>query len=337
MPGGFIQQLLLMEAFTKFVFINTPPPHMKKYLLIPALFFLFTFFAFGQQSSATWLNMMKDGKSNVHDVQKAFYAWYANHKNDKKEGDEDCNYTLFKRWEWLMQPRTYPTGNYPDSKIISDAYAKFVSRSNSSRFKNSSRIASTANWTYAGNDSVPVNGGGDGRINHVRFYPGNNNIIYACAPTGGLWKSTNGGASWTCNTDQLTELGTSDLAIDPSHPNIMYLATGDCDGPGADFHSISTIGILKSTDGGNSWNATGLSYTQANTGPGYGTVSNLAINPNNTNVINAATSNGMYYSSNGGNTWTQTDTGFFRSVEMEPFHPLYSVCSYRRWKILSLG
>jgi len=297
---------------------------MKKYITTLASIFLISLSAYSQQTGMNWLNMMKDGKTNVHDVQKAFYAWYATHKNERdkaKGGEEDCNYTLFKRWEWLMQSRTYPTGNYPDPSVINAEYTKFITRNNNSSLRKSHDIQSAANWTYQGNDSVPVNGGGDGRISHIRFYPGNNNIMYACAPTGGLWKSTNGGATWTCNTDQLTELGTSDLAIDPSNPSIMYLATGDYDGPGADFHSISTIGILKTTDGGNTWNPTGLSYTQANTGPAYGTISNLAINPNKTSVINAATSNGMYFSNNGGVSWMQADTGFFRSVEMEPFHP----------------
>lgn len=101
----------------------------------------------------------------------------------------------------------------------------------------------------------------------------------------------------------------------------MYVATGDCDGPGGDFHSVSTIGILKSTDGGTTWNPSGLSYTQASTGPSFGTVSELALNPNNTNIIIAATSSGMYYSADAAATWTQEDTSDFRSVEMEPFHP----------------
>ncbi|HXB12863.1 MAG TPA: T9SS type A sorting domain-containing protein [Bacteroidia bacterium] len=293
---------------------------MKKLLL--TLLIINSSFLIGH--SQNWLQQMKDGKTNIHDVQKAFYAWYANHKNDKKEAKgeakgEDNNYTLYKRWEWLMEARTYPTGNYPDPSVISAQYARLLGQNNTDS-KRTHSDESMANWTYQGNSSVPINGGGDGRINHIRFYPGNANIMYACSPTGGLWKSTDGGNTWNNNTDQLTELGTSDLAIDPVNLNIMYLATGDCDGPGADFHSVSTMGILKSTDGGNTWNPSGLSYTQAATGPAYGTVTNLAINPNNTKVINAATSYGMYFSNNSGATWKQADTGFFRSVEMEPFH-----------------
>ncbi len=268
---------------------------------------------------------MQDQHTNFHAVQKAFRNWQDNQltkskqtTNSTEQEEEDVNYNLYKRWEWLMEPRSYPTGNIPDVAAISGEYTKlFHQRSSKKDIGNSQSIA---NWTYQGNAAVPTSGG-DGRVNRVRFYPGNSNIMFACAPTGGLWKSTNGGTTWSTSTDQLAELGTSDVAIDPVNPNIMYLATGDCDGPGGDFHSISTIGVLKSTDGGATWNPTGLSYTQASTGPAYGTVTELALNPNNTNIILAATSNGMYYSSNSGGTWTQEDTEYFRSVEFEPFHP----------------
>jgi hypothetical protein len=296
---------------------------MKKFTLV-ALIALFSFSLVGQTqrlsaTDADWLKMMRSGKANVHDIQKAFYAWYASHPEQVSIDDkEDCAYTLFKRWEWMMVPRTYPSGNYPDASIIAEQYTQMLHGNSANR---TAQTASVANWSYVGNDSVPTGGGGDGRVNRIRFYPGNSNIMYACTPTGGLWKSTNGGATWTTNTDQLAELGTSDVAIDPKNPNIMYLATGDCDWPGADFHSISTIGVLKSTDGGGTWNPTGLTYPQATTGPIFGLVNELAINPTNTNILVAATTAGMYYTSNSGTTWTQEDTGDFRSVELEPFHP----------------
>jgi photosystem II stability/assembly factor-like uncharacterized protein len=298
---------------------------MKKYSLLPILCY-FIFSTGSTLNAQDWMQMMKDPKANVHDVQKAFYKWQASHpketpeKATKGETEEDCNYTLYKRWEWLMEPRSYPSGNIPDMAKMPGMYNKLFNQDKLQTGRRPEKIQSNANWVYKGNTTVPTSGG-DGRVNRVRFYPGNNNIMYACAPTGGLWKSTNGGTSWSTNTDQLAELGTSDLAINPLKPNVMYLATGDCDGPGGDFHSISTIGVLKSMDGGNTWNPSGLSYTQASTGPAYGTVTELALNPVDTNIIIAATSGGMYYSSNSGASWTQEDTEYFRSVEFEPFHP----------------
>jgi len=129
---------------------------MKKLLL--TLLIINSSFLIGH--SQNWLQQMKDGKTNIHDVQKAFYAWYANHKNDKKEAKgeakgEDNNYTLYKRWEWLMEARTYPTGNYPDPSVISAQYARLLGQNNTDS-KRTHSDESMANWTYQGNSSVPI-------------------------------------------------------------------------------------------------------------------------------------------------------------------------------------
>jgi len=61
-----------------------------------------------------------------------------------------------------------------------------------------------------------------------------------------LWKTTDQGTTWTTNTDLLPNLGVSGIAIDPLHPDTMYIATGD-----RDADDTYSIGVLKSTDG---WN-----------------------------------------------------------------------------------
>ena len=65
------------------------------------------------------------------------------------------------------------------------------------------------------------------------------------SPGGGIWKTIDGGLTWSTNTDNLPVLGISDIVIDPTNKQIMYAATGDADG-GATY----SIGILKSVDGG---------------------------------------------------------------------------------------
>src|SRR3989338_7782585 len=155
-------------------------------------------------------------------------------------------------------------------------------------------------------------GGGAGRLNFVRFDPTNSNTIFVGAPDGGLWKSTNGGTSWTTSTDQLTVIGCTDVAIDPGNTQIMYLATGD--GDAGDCYSI---GILKSTDGGATWNTTGLSWT-VNQGR---TISKLLMHPTNSQILIAATSNGIYRTTDGGANLTQTSTGSFKDLEFMPGTP----------------
>jgi PKD repeat protein len=125
--------------------------------------------------------------------------------------------------------------------------------------------------------------------------------------------STNGGSSWTTNTDKLNHvIGCTDLAIDPTNPDIMYLATGD--GNAADNYSI---GLLKSTDGGQTWNTTGLSFSMGNTRM----MSKILMHPNNSNILLVATSAGIYRSTDAAATWTLTQTGSFKDMEFKPGDP----------------
>jgi len=238
--------------------------------------------------------------------------------NYEVKHEEDGNYLLYKRWEYMMQPRTYPTGKMPDVAAITKEYQDFLNNQNNK--KSSHKLQSTATWTYAGNTSIP-NGGDCGRVNRIRIDPNNTSILYACSPSGGLWKSTNGGGSWAPLTDKLLGIGTSDVAIDPTSSNVLYLATGDGDGIGGSYGTPSTIGVLKSTDGGVTWQQTGLNYTLQSSGPGRLTVNELAMDPKNTNVILAASSGGLYYTSNGGISWISVEGGNIKSVEFEPGNP----------------
>ena len=297
---------------------------MKKFsslLTLISLFFTYNVFA------QDWVGMMQDHNANLKDVQAAFNKWYSTHQptadKDAQKGEEnetDGNYTLFKRWEAIMIPRTYPTGLRPDPAVIAKDYQDFL-RNQNTRRSTHGVMGTSARWAYSGNTTIPAGGGDAGRVNRIRFNPTNTKIVYACAPSGGLWKSTNGGTSWSTNTDQLLGIGTSDVAIDPSNTNIMYLATGDGDGIGGGFTTPSTIGVLKSTDGGVTWNATSLQYFLSTSGPSQMTVNQLAINPTDTKIIFAATSFGLFYSPNAAATWFNVQSGNFKSVEFEPSHP----------------
>ena len=78
--------------------------------------------------------------------------------------------------------------------------------------------------------------------------------IYIAAGSGGIWKSTDSGNSWTPKTDSLLTLSTGAVALDPGNPSIVYMGTdnpafgGDC--PACNFEAV---GIYKSLDGGNTW------------------------------------------------------------------------------------
>ena len=256
----------------------------------------------------SWVRMMQDPNANFYDIQKAFYAEWKDKTPGKGQG-----YKQFKRWENFMAPRVYPSGKLPHD-IISSELIKVVNDNN----LKSRGQAQVANWVPLGPTNVPTNGlsyasAGIGRVNCVRFDPANNSNIWIGTPGGGLWKSTNGGTSWTTNTDAFSTLGIADIAIHPTNSNIMYVATGDADG--GDTYSI---GILKSTDGGATWNTTGLSFATSS----YRKVTRLLINPTDPNIIIASTNLGVYRSTNAGVSFTAVITsGTFYDLEFKPGDP----------------
>jgi len=182
--------------------------------------------------------------------------------------------------------------------------------------KNTSNNSS--NWIAKGPINTPIilsNGKkrGNGRINCIAFDPIDTNIIWVGSPSGGIWKSDDGGNSWSTNTDNLPVIGISHIAISPNNPQIMYVVTGDANG--SDTYSI---GILKSIDGGNSWDTTGLSYNilQQNR------INKIIINPRYSDSLFVATNSNIMVSSDAGANWTSVGiTGRWRDIEFKPLSP----------------
>ncbi|MCX6295529.1 MAG: hypothetical protein NTX97_05600, partial [Bacteroidetes bacterium] len=163
---------------------------------------------------------------------------------------ENEGYVMYKRWEQFIEPRVAPSG---DRSLLNNGNLELQKLIESHTYKGSMMVG--GNWSPMGSFGVPGNGGGAGRLNCIAFHPTNPNIIWVGAPAGGLWKTTDAGATWSTNTDALPTLGVSSIAIDPTDTNIMYIGTGDQDA--GDSYGI---GVLKSTNGGLTWNITGLNW-----------------------------------------------------------------------------
>ena len=155
-----------------------------------------------QTNSLDWVQMMQDPSANFYDVQNAFYAYWNGRAIEKGKG-----YKQFKRWEAYMEPRVYPSG---DMKLPTQTFQNFLEWEETHPESPTTRAAGAV-WAPMGPFGVST-GGGAGRLNFLRFDPTNSNTMYVGAPDGGLWKSTNSGASWSTNTDQLTVIGCSDIA-----------------------------------------------------------------------------------------------------------------------------
>jgi photosystem II stability/assembly factor-like uncharacterized protein len=145
-----------------------------------------------------------------------------------------------------------------------------------------------------------------GRVAAVAVDPTNTNTAYIGAAQGGVWKTTDHGATWTPLTDSQKSLASGSIAIAPSNHNIVYVGTGE---PNAISVSYFGAGILKSIDGGATWTLIGATPF-ANT-----SVSRIIIHPTNPNILWAANTSGFAGQGYGPpapvtlGVWKSTDAG----------------------------
>ncbi|MBV6441670.1 MAG: hypothetical protein DYG98_05820 [Haliscomenobacteraceae bacterium CHB4] len=282
---------------------------MKNRSLFPVILMIAVQTAFAQSWSPS-----ENPEANFQTLRQEFYDYWEGKTPQPGEG-----YSVFKRWEWFWQSRVLPDGSFPASDI------KEVEWNNYLASLPATESVSAANWTSMGPNSSAA---GIGRINCIAVDPNNSNTIWVGAPTGGLWKSTDGGATWTTNTDNFTVLSVTAVAIDPSNTNTMYIGTGDGFG-----NYEPSIGILKSTDGGLTWNPTGLSWSL--TSSRY--IRHIIVHPNGT--VLAAASDGLYRSTNGGANWIKEITDNFFDVEFKPGAPdvIYAASDNRLYTTTNIG
>ena len=252
-----------------------------------------------QSQAQDWREMISDPNANFNEVKAAFYAEFG-----EEVGKKGSGWKQFKRWEWFMEQRLSENGKLPNSKLIYDE----VKRADlQKQFR-----GTNGDWQLLGPTGAPSNGSGQsiGRISAIAFHPTDTNQLWAGAPAGGLWKSDDNGLSWDPLTDDLLNIGVAELVINPHNTDTMYLATGD----GSSSNTYS-YGVMQSIDAGQTWDTTGLSF-----GVNQGrNIRRLILDSTNTNVLIAASTNGIYRTEDAGVTWQSVQPGNFTDVEFKPF------------------
>ncbi len=148
-----------------------------------------------------------------------------------------------------------------------------------------------------------VNRGGtrfSGRTNALAVDPRDPNVIYIGAALGGVWKTTDGGGSWTPKTDDQPSLAMGAIAIDPLNPDTVYAGTGEENFSGDSYYGA---GILRSDDAGDTWTRLGEDVFVDPNGGGA-RISRLLINPEVPSTLYAATTWGLFKSTDSGKAWT---------------------------------
>lgn len=182
-------------------------------------------------------------------------------------------------------------------------------------------------WTERGPSNVP------GRTRGLIVDPDDatRNTWFAGSAGGGVWKTINGGGTWTLLTPDLPNLATTVLAMANSNRNTIYMGTGE------GFFNLDAIGgtgIFKSTDRGISWSI-------LNTTIAFGDINRLVISPENENIVVAVTSSGIYKTSDGGVNWTHVlDENNIQDIKTNPinFNVQYAAQnSVGVWKSIDAG
>ncbi|MBI3801200.1 MAG: hypothetical protein HY268_30040, partial [Deltaproteobacteria bacterium] len=133
-----------------------------------------------------------------------------------------------------------------------------------------------------------------GRVAAIVVDPAHPAHVLCGAANGGVWESFDRGASWAPRTDYQTTTAVGAIAFDPTNAAIVYCGTGE-----GNWWSWLGVGILRSTNGGTTWSTL---CTAPFVGQGF---YDLRVNPANGNHLVAATTGGLYVSTNGGVAWTQ--------------------------------
>ena len=247
-----------------------------------------------------WLNPVSPKFS---DIQQEASTWFENREKGRGTG-----YKQWKRWEAFNSSRLTENGEVTDPRVR--AYKSYKAIKEQQGTKNSRSV--NGHWTAWGATDVKRDGGwipGIGRVNTIEFHPSIASTLYVGTPSGGLWRTTNHGGTWTCLTNELGSLGVSGIAIHPSNSNIIYVLTGD-----GDSGNTRSIGVYKSTNGGSTWNETGLSWDLTDNIRGY----KLMMEPGNPTHLLVAATNGMWQTKNSGTTWTNVEPRSFRDIEYKP-------------------
>ena len=268
----------------------------------------------------------------------------ASSRDSKKNASQDGPEELQKRQLWFYKQRASAKGRIPAGarlralqhmRNMMQAEGRLAPSSASGDVQNAegnispeTSPSSFPAWTSVG--PGPTTGGDfspvSGRVTTIAVDPSDTtgNTVLIGGAQGGIWRSTDAGATWTAVGDQNASLSMGSIAFAPSNSSIVYAGTGEQAGVGFDIYYGA--GVLKSTNHGLTWTQTCSvpSTTCPFIGPydditpfGFFTlggtrISYVAVNPTNPQMVlvgaqtqfSEGTTEGVYCSDNGGSTWT---------------------------------
>ncbi|MBL0359155.1 MAG: hypothetical protein IPP72_20840 [Chitinophagaceae bacterium] len=282
---------------------------MKKILLFFLVTALYAFSSQAQMKPDSALDNKLRNMVNFYDIKRTVLSHFDEQISRLPPSDSNSikkvnrQIKMWNRKLWQMEYYTNREGKVQDPNQVN--YAAYR-QSEQSRGMNSP-LAQQQDWILQG----PYNSdNGIGRFDKIAFHPTDANTIFAGSAFGGLFKTPNGGATWYPVSAYLPSLGVAGIAIHPANPGIIYILSGDAN-IGNPYPSNS-LGVFKTYDGGANWYRTGLLSNQPFQ------AGELIMDPSNPEILLAATTIGIFRTTNGGDTWTSSIAGNFTDIKFKP-------------------
>ncbi len=259
-----------------------------------------------------------------------FEEFRRTHKLDTMKG-----WKFYKRWEHEQLMHTVGNGRLDNFEDYHHALLVAAQQKMQAKF-----LFTNDHWISIGPEDRPdpedsTMQNGMGRVNCIAFHPTDSATYYVGVAQGGIWKTTDDGQSWRVLSDRLPITRVSDIAVDPVHPNTVYAALGDYEyiqfgllQYGRKRNTYFGIGLYKSTDGGETWSATGLGRSLYEGEASL--LCKVLIHPINPSILLVAGTTGIFYSSDAGKSWSQRDTSLMWDLEADPSDPnvVYASCGH---------
>ena len=163
---------------------------------------------------------------------------------------------------------------------------------------------------------------GMGRINCIAFHPTDPRTYWIGAAQGGVWKTTDGGETYIPLTDHLPIIRVSDIAVNPSNPDNIFLAVCDyayigvaLNTDGRKRHTHYGIGIYKTNNGGITWEPTGMTFEQ--TGLDATLIRRILFHPTQQGTLLTGGVSGIWKSTDDGDSWSQIHTATIWDIEQD--------------------
>jgi len=252
--------------------------------------------------SQEYMRMIRKGTYSVQEIQEKAEAYFAEVGTGRGVG-----YKPYKRWEYNALRSMDQNGMLKSSEFIEETIRQYRQENNLA-----AKAAFQGSWEELGPESWNQTSSwspGLGRVTSIGVDVTNTNHMIIGSPTGGVWKTTNGGVKWHVLTDNRTNLDVYSLVIHPTNPQIYFWG--------------STAGrIYKSTDGGATW--------PTSVDIGNGTVNKIIIDPTTpTKMYCSSQEGGLFKSVNSGASWTLIHPAAVQGydVEFKPgnFNTIYAV------------